>query len=255
MSDARLAGKVAVVSGAARGLGAAWTRALAGAGATVVGFDIRPGADVVADASDPEQVRAFVDGVVAEHGGIDISIANAGSIRLTSPLDEWSKAIDDFDEQIGTNLKGVYLLGRAVAPVMVARGGGHIVNISTDHGHRAPGVPVGGGRSMDVYDASKYGIFGLTGAWAAALRPHGVRVNELCMGATDGEMLREFMGERATPDLIATWLRPDDLGELLVELLTEGAEGRTGTQIGLWVGHPVALPPRFPGDDMPPTHV
>ena len=239
---APLHGKVAVVSGAARGLGATWARVLRDAGATVVGFDLRPGSDVVADASDPDHVRRFVDRVVAEHGGIDISVANAGRIRLTSPLDPWPKAIDDFDDQIGTNLKGVYLLGRAVAPVMVARGGGHIVNISTDHGLRAPGVPTGGGPKMDAYDASKWGIRGLTESWAEALRPHGIRVNELCMGATDGEMLREFLGERATPELIATWLQPADLGRVLVELINEGPHGRTGTQIGLWVGHPVRLP-------------
>lgn len=238
-----LVGQVAVVSGAAQGLGATWTQALKAAGATVVGFDLRPGADAVADASDPDQVREFVADVVADHGGIDISVANAGRIRLTSPLDPWTKALTDFDDQIGTNLKGVYLLGRAVAPIMVARGGGHIVNISTDHGHRAPGVRTGGGAHMDVYDASKWGIRGLTEAWAEALRPHRIRVNELCMGATDGVMLREFLGDRITPELVATWLRPEDLGRVLIELLMEGPEGRTGSQIGLWVGHPVELPP------------
>ena len=243
--DARdgLAGKVAIVSGAAGGLGSAWTRALRGAGATVVGFDKVPGADVVADATDAAQVRDVVERVVTDHGGIDISIANAGGVRLTSPLDPWHVALDDFDDQIATNLKSVYLLGRAVAPSMVARGGGHIVNISTDHGFRPPGVALGGGSRMDVYDAAKFGIFGLTAAWAAALRPHGVRVNELCMGATDGAMLREFLGDRATADVVATWLRPDDLARVLVELLVEGTSGRTGTRIGLWVGHPVELPP------------
>ena len=160
MTDDLLAGKVAIVSGSARGIGAAWVDALRGAGATVVGFDVRPGADLVADASDADQVRDVVDRVVADHGGVDIAVANAGRVRLTSPLDPWDKALDDFDDQIGTNLKGVYLLGRAVAPVMVARGGGHIVNISTDHVHRAPGVRSGGGPRMDIYDASKFGVRG-----------------------------------------------------------------------------------------------
>jgi len=238
-----LAGQIAVVSGAARGIGAAFVEALRGAGATVVGFDVREGSDVVADAADATQVRRFVDDVVAAHGTIDIAVANAGRIRLTSPLDEWSKAIADFDDQIGTNLRGTYLLGRAVAPVMAAGGGGHIVNVSTDHLLRAPGVRTGGGAHMDAYDASKYGIRGLTEAWALALAPHQIRVNELCMGATDGEMLREFMGARATPELVATWIDPHDLGRVLVELLAEGPSGRTGTQIGLWVGHPIALDP------------
>ena len=59
------------------------------------------------------------------------------------------------------------------------------------------------------------------------------------MGATDGELLREFLGPRATPELVATWMRADDVAQVLVELLCEGPHGRTGTQIGLWVGHPV----------------
>jgi NAD(P)-dependent dehydrogenase (short-subunit alcohol dehydrogenase family) len=238
-----LAGQVAIVSGAAGGLGVAWSRALRAAGATVVGFDLVAGTDLVADAADPDDVRRVVDRTVAEHGRIDIAIANAGRVRLTSPFDPWDKALADFDDQIRTNLLSVFLLGRAVMPVMVEGGGGHIVNISTDHYHRAPGVQRGGGAKMDVYDASKYGVFGLTGAWAAALRPHGIRVNELCMGATDGPMLRAFLGERATPELTATWLQADDLAGVLVDLLCEGPAGRTGTQIGLWIGHPVVLPP------------
>ncbi len=242
-ADRDLTGKVAIVSGAARGIGVAWVGALRGAGATVVGFDVRPGADLIADASDPDQVRGVVDRVVAEHGGVDISVANAGRVRLTSPLDPWPDALADFDDQIGTNLKGVYLLGRAVAPVMVARGGGHIVNVSTDHVHRASGVPSGGGPRMDIYDASKFAIRGLTQSWASALGAHGIRVNELCMGATDGEFLREFMGERATPEIVSTWISPDALGRVLVDLIAEGRAGRTGTLIGLWVGHPIELPP------------
>lgn len=243
MTEQALQGMVAVVSGAAGGLGVTWVRALRAAGATVVGFDIRPGADAVADASDPQQVRSFVDRVVADHGTIDISVANAGMIRLTSPLDPWDVAVRDFDDHIATNLRGPFLLGRAVAAVMAANGGGHIVNISTDHVLRAPGVPTGGGKRMDVYDASKWGLRGLTEAWALALRPHRIRVNELCMGAVDTAMLRGVLGDRATPEVIATWLRPEDLGRLLVDLLAEGPDGRTGTQIGLWVGHPVELPP------------
>lgn len=240
-SDA-LSGQVAIVSGAAGGLGVAWTEALRSAGATVVGFDIVPGSTFVADAADPARVRRLVDDVVAEHGRIDIAIANAAQVRFTSPLDPWDRALDDFDHQIGNNLRSVYLLGRAVAPVMVEQRSGHIINVSTDHVHRAPGVPAGGGPRMDAYDASKFAIFGLTAAWAAALGPHGIRVNELCMGATDGPMLRELLGERATPELTSTWLRPADLGRLLIDLLTEAPGGRTGQKIGCWVGHPVQLP-------------
>ena len=240
----QLQGKVAVVSGAARGLGAAWVEAMRDEGATVVGFDIREGADIVADTSEPADVRRVVDTIVSRHGGIDIAIANAGEVRSTNPLDPWEKALADFDLQIGTNLKGAFLLGRAVAPIMVERGGGDIVNISTDHVLPPPGRRTGGGAVMDVYDASKWGLRGLTEAWALALAKHRIRVNELCMGATDAPMLRNFLGDRFKPEMAEGWMRPEALAAVLVELLLEGPDGRTGEQIGFWVDHAVRLPER-----------
>ena len=124
--------------------------------------------------------------------------------------------------------------------LFVAVNSGIIRFDNIDETYAAPPPPV------PDYDASKWGIRGLTEAWAEALRPHRIRVNELCMGATNGEMLREFLGDRATPELVASWLRPEDLGRVLIDLLAEGPDGRTGTQIGLWVGHPVELPPAHP---------
>jgi len=239
-----LDGQVAVVTGGARGLGAAWATALRDAGAVCVTCDIRDGANVHCDVSKPDDVRAFVDTVVADHGGIDIAVANAGTIRVTSPLDPWDKAIDDFEAQIGTNTRGTYLLGRAVAPIMVERGGGNIIIVSTDHVYRPAPRPTGGGAIMDGYDASKWALRGLAEAWALALSQHKIRVNELCMGATDAPMLREFMGDRATPEIIATWMRPEDLARVMIELILEGPDGRTRTQIGFWPDLPVVLPPR-----------
>jgi len=238
----RLSGQVAVVTGGARGLGAAWATALRDEGVTVVTCDIREGADVHADVSRPDDVRRFVDGVVAAHGGIDIAVANAGTIRLGLPTDPWDKAIDDFEHVIGTNLRGTYLLGRAVAPIMVGRGGGNIVIVSTDHVFTEPWRPTGGGPSMDVYDASKWAMRGLNEAWAKALAKDKVRVNELCMGRTDAPMLREFMGDRATPEEVAVWMRPEDLARVMIELILEGPEGRTGTQIPFWPHYDVELP-------------
>ena len=148
--------------------------------------------------------------------------------RLTDPSDAWDKALEDFDYVVGTNLKGVFLCGRAVAPLMVARGEGHIVNIATDHIYtcgwpepvdhteaqacpwrherRRPGW-VG----LDVYDASKWALNGLTQAWAKSLRQHGIRVNNLCMGATDSHMQRSFLGfdnEEPPAELLAKWMDP-----------------------------------------------
>jgi NAD(P)-dependent dehydrogenase (short-subunit alcohol dehydrogenase family) len=108
----RLSGQVGIVTGAAPAedggpsLGVAFTEALRAEGATVVTCDVRPGADAVVDVSRPEDVRRFVDDVVAAHGGIDIAIANHGTIRTGLPTDPWDQAIDDFDHVMATNVRG-----------------------------------------------------------------------------------------------------------------------------------------------------
>ncbi len=93
---------------------------------------------------------------------------------------------------------------------------------------------------MDLYNASKWALNGLTLDWATTLRKKGVRVNAMCMGATDTPMLRQFSGE-ATDDVVSSWMRPEQTCDMLVELLLEGAEGRTGHNLGLWVGRELCL--------------
>ena len=256
---ARLEGTVAAVTGATHGIGAGMARELAAEGAALALCDVDPavhalaaeleraGADalaVEADVSVPADVRRFVDAAVARFGRIDAMVANAGVWRATSPLDPWEKALDDFEAIVGTNLRGVFLCGRAIAPHMAERGGGHIVNVATDHIHPPPGTSTGGGTRMDVYDASKWGINGFTQAWARVLAPHGVRVNALCMDATDSMMIRGALGAEPPPELLERWMRPEQIGRLLVDLLCEGPDGRTGENIGIWLDHEVALPPR-----------
>jgi NAD(P)-dependent dehydrogenase (short-subunit alcohol dehydrogenase family) len=241
-----VSGKVAIVTGAAQGLGTAYAQALRDAGATVVTCDVQPeNVDVQVDVSQPDEVRGFVDGVIGEHGPIGILVSNAGVCRTTSPLDPWDKAIDDFDAQIATNLRGPYLMGRAVLPSMVEGGGGHVVNIATDHICRPADFPYHGG-SLDAYDASKWGLLGLTRGWANALAAKGIRVNALSMGATDTPMLRNFVtagtGKPPSDEVVATWMRPEEIAALLLELLEEGPDGRTGENIPIIVGRPIVLP-------------
>jgi NAD(P)-dependent dehydrogenase (short-subunit alcohol dehydrogenase family) len=241
-----LDGQVAIVSGAAAGIGAGFVRVLRAAGATVVGFDINPGADRIADAADADAVKALVDEVAAEHGRLDIVIPNAGIARVTHPTDPWEKAVDDFDAVFAVNTRGPFLLGRAAVPHLIASGGGNIVVILTDHVMggplRNPIAPVT--IAMDVYDSSKWALKGFVDSWAGSLAPHGIRVNGLCMGATDSKMLRDFMGERATPEVIATWMKTDEVAQLAVDLVAEGPAGRSGGLYGAWVGVQIGLPVR-----------
>ncbi|MGI9602451.1 MAG: SDR family NAD(P)-dependent oxidoreductase [Acidimicrobiales bacterium] len=238
--------KVAIVTGAAPGLGRAIAEGLQSAGYEVVACDVDPSVDDVegltfrADVSEPDDVRRVVDGAVAHHGRIDVLINNAGIARRTRAGNDWEQGLQDYDEVLGTNLYGAFLFGRAVAPIMIDQQDGHIVNISTDHVYPEPGHAVWGHGGMDLYNASKWALNGLTLDWATTMRRHHVRVNGLCLGATDTPMLREHAGD-VDADVRATWMIPADVADLLLELLAEGPDGRTGHNLGGWVGRPLRL--------------
>ena len=263
----------AIVTGAARGLGRAFAIGLAEAGADVAVCDVEPAVEELppvleghgvralaqlADVSKPEDIDALVRRAVQELGGLDLVVNNAGVVRVTAPVtDSWEQAVDDFRSMVDVNLGGTYLVGRAAIPHLIQRGG-DIVNITTDHIHTCgypievdhadagacdwatvPRPPIGG-PGFDVYDASKWGVKGLTLAWSRALAPHGVRVNSIGMGPTNTPMYRSHLGEAAPPP---TMMEPEQIAAVLVELIAEGPDGRTGDSVELWAGHPCVLPP------------
>lgn len=242
-----LAGKRAIVTGAAQGIGAALARVLAGAGCGVTLVDRLSEVEAVADhlggtafVGDVAEAP-FVREVVDATNGVDILVNNAGEVRVSGPLDDWDKALNDYDRLVDSNFRGAYLFGRAVAPGMAA--GGNIINVSTDHVKPAPeaGWHHGHG-AMDLYNATKWALNGLTFDWAKALRSHGIRVNNICIGATDTAMLRGWLGDDPDPDYLATWMSPEAVAEVVLELVNEGPTGRTGENIALWAGHPTVLP-------------
>ncbi|MFN3231518.1 MAG: SDR family NAD(P)-dependent oxidoreductase [Alphaproteobacteria bacterium] len=280
-----LKGKNAIITGAAVGIGPAYAEALAAEGCNVAVCDIREeimdlpakleaqgvkAVGWVADVSVPEDVRKVVDGTIEAFGGIDILINNAGKCWVSLADDDLDKTLDDYEGMVGTNLKGEYLMGRAVIEQLLKQGrGGEIINVSTDH-HFTCGSPFelctdydcphpkprpsGGGEVMDIYDASKSGLHGILYAWAKALRPHGIRVNGMCMGATDSWMIRDFFGFPQTRDEedeeqkaeVDTWMAKEDTAQVVMDLLKEGPEGRTAQNINLCVGRPTVLEPPLP---------
>jgi len=275
----RIRGRTAIVTGAATGLGHAYAHALARAGADVAVCDERESIHELpgelasygvrarswqADVADAASVHHVVQETGAEFGRIDILINNAGVWGDSRPDDDLDKTERDYERIVGTNLKGAFLFGRAVIGVLLAQGtGGEIVNIATDHmvtcgtPHdvcpRLPSCPwknaprpTGGGDRMDLYDAAKWGLNGLTLAWAQALRAHRIRVNAFCMGATDTEMLRGFHNHAPSPEEEASWMRPEDSARALIELLEEGPEGRTGRNMNFCIGRPCRLEPPLP---------
>jgi 3-oxoacyl-[acyl-carrier protein] reductase len=238
--------QIAIITGAAKGLGRAFAKRLRNEGFEIVACDLDAGVDDLdgvtlrADVSKPEDVRRVVDTAMQEHGRIDVLINNAGIARPTRAGDDWDSGLRDYQEVVGTNFFGAFLFGRAVAPIMIDQRSGHIVNISTDHVYPTPGQRVWGHGGMDLYNASKWALNGLTLDWAATLGRRGIRVNGLCLGATDTPMLREFAAG-ADESVIASWMRPEQICDLLLELLAEGPEGRSGHNLGCWVDRPLSL--------------
>lgn len=247
-----LAGRIVLVTGAARGIGRAVAEAARRHGAEVVACDLRAevrelGDDAsVADAGSVIDMERVVADAVARHGRIDVVVANAGSAELSSLDLGLHEAAAMFDRMLHHNLRSAYVTVRAALPHVVAAGG-EIVLVSTDHVCPKPGARPKVGW-MEGYDAAKWGLEGLLRNWAATLRGHGVRVNAMAMGETDTPMLREFLTgrgvEAARIDEMATgWLTADDIAGVTIALLTEDEPERTGTTIGLWPGVPAELPP------------
>ncbi|MCC6382046.1 MAG: SDR family oxidoreductase, partial [Dehalococcoidia bacterium] len=236
-----LQGKSAIVTGAAAGLGRAFAEALAAEGADLTICDVQPAiADVgmalggpgrkvaflKADASQPEDVLRVVAAAREQSGGVDILVNNAGVWGQTPVTDAWEKALADYDRIVNTNTRGAFLFARACVPSMIARGGGEIVNVSTYY--VLPARSAGTNPPLtDLYNASKWALNGFTDAWSKALKQHRIRVNALCMGATDTPMLRGLFGGNPPDEAVQTWMRPAQIAGQLLDLLREGPEGRT----------------------------
>lgn len=254
-----LEGRMAIVTGAARGLGEAFARRLAAEGASVLLVDVLPvveevAADIAvqargavtslkADVSRRLDVQAVVAAAAADLGGVDLLVNNAGLWRRT-PVDQpWAQSLEDWSHVMDTNLEGLLMLSRACVPHICARGGGDIVHVSSDD--VLPALDAGcNPPDSDIYNASKWAINGFTDAWSKHLAKDNIRVNALCIGATDTPMLRSrFEGGRLPADLAPRVLRPEKIAQLLIDLLEDG---RRGENIGARPGQPVELGPVKP---------
>jgi 2-hydroxycyclohexanecarboxyl-CoA dehydrogenase len=238
-----LAGKVVLVTGAARGIGAGIARAAAAAGAVVALGDVaetsvREAAEalggralpLVMDVSDARSVRAAVAEAEARLGPIDALVNNAG-IDVIGPFLDSSE--ETWDRLWAVNLKGTLLATRAVLHGMVARERGRIVNIGSDAGRV-------GSSGEAVYSATKGGVIAFTKTLAREVARHGVTVNCVCPGPTDTallEQVREYDEKlhaslaRAIP--LRRLGRPEDVAAAVVFLASDAAAYITGQTLSV----------------------
>jgi NAD(P)-dependent dehydrogenase (short-subunit alcohol dehydrogenase family) len=224
-----LSGRVAIVTGAGRGIGAAIAGALADHGASVARVDVvieNVTQGYQCDVSDDEQVRACVEQIVSQEKRLDILVNNAGIHRGHSPFN-FPEA--DIDLLLRTNLLGCFYFSRAAAAHMIAQGSGSIVNVSALGG----GV-VGLGRGGSIYGATKGGVVSLTRDFAAEWARHGVRVNAVAPGWIRTPMTRvmqqneQLAGKMLTQVPMGRWGVPQDVAGPVVFLASDAAAYVTG---------------------------
>jgi 3-oxoacyl-[acyl-carrier protein] reductase len=220
-----LAGQVAIVTGAGRGIGAAIARSLAELGATIVlcgrtqaALDASAKAIteaggkaevMVCDVSSLESVEAAAKQIESSFERLDILVNNAGIGGFGGPLHQLPP--DAWDKILNTNLRGVYYAIRALAPMMIRARSGHIINISSIAGKNA--LPNGA-----AYAASKWGLNGLTYSVAEELRVHNIRVSVICPGSTNTE-LSPHQGK--DPNKM---LQPEDVAHAVEMLVTQAPQ-------------------------------
>jgi len=249
MATAQLDGKVAIVTGAARGMGQEVASRFVSEGARVALTDVREADGKAAaaalgaaalfaahDVSSEDSWQAVVRTTLDAFGGIDILINNAGIWR-TAPLTEQSVA--GFDEIIAVNLRGVFLGMRSVAPHMRDRGGGSIVNTSSTAG-------LTGLAEMSAYCAAKWGVRGISKVAAVELGPWGVRVNSIHPGGVDTPMTAD-LGFARGPGVVAPvplgrYGTTADIASLHLFLASDQSSWLTGAEIAIDGGSTAGRP-------------
>jgi NAD(P)-dependent dehydrogenase (short-subunit alcohol dehydrogenase family) len=234
--------KIAIVTGASRGIGAATARAFASAGATVVlAARTRPELDALAaeiaaaggealavptDVIDPASVEALVERTVSAYGRLDVAFNNAGHGHQPVPLAELPS--EEFDQVLAVNARGVFLAMKHEIPAMLATGGGAIVNMTSTAG-------LTGVRGIAAYVAGKHAIVGLTRTAALDYAKDGIRVNAVAPGPIDTHRLQHLPEQDRAGIAAVVPLRrignPGEVAAAVTWLVSDQASFVTGTTV------------------------
>jgi 3-oxoacyl-[acyl-carrier protein] reductase len=247
MMAAALEGDVAIVTGAARGIGRAIATRFAAEGAAVIVADVNvdgghetveriahDGGEalfVETDVSDGDAARELVDRTIAEYESLDVLVNNAGGALAG---DDNLHRIDEatWDANVDVNLKGSFNCAKAALPAMVAGDGGRMIHMSSVNGLTGIG--------LTAYSAAKAGICSLSQTIATQYGRHGIRSNVICPGTIETEARREEMSESGGNDVRDEWLdqyalgefgRPDDVADAALYLASAYSSFVTGTEL------------------------
>lgn len=244
----RLQDRIAVITGAGSGMGRAMALRFAAEGAAVVGADwhadrlqettglvVSVGGTmtgVPGDVSDRALAEAIVAAARDRHGRLDVLVNNAGVMDLNQGAAEMDDAM--WERVLGVNLTGPMLLTRAAIPLMLAAGGGSIVNVASVAG-------MGGGAAGLAYTVSKHGLVGMTKQTAWRYGPQGIRCNAIAAGAVETNIMESVDASRMDPDGVArsqAWyaaiprqLQPGEIADLALFLASEESRGVNGAII------------------------
>ncbi|MYC28736.1 MAG: SDR family oxidoreductase [Chloroflexi bacterium] len=231
-----LEGKVALVTGAGRGIGRAIALTFAQEGAKVavtgrnparlaqVVEEISAGGGVaealVLDVTREADAARVAEEVVGKWGGIDILVNNAGVITYDTPV--WETTMEQWDEVMNTNLRGVHLVCRAVTPYMVRDRRGVIINIGSSSGRQPDG-------DNGAYAASKWGVVGYTASLAQSLRAHGISVNGINPDWVDTDMARAYH-----PEGDPSWITGEEVAQAALYLAAHAPQLMNGQFIDMF---------------------
>jgi NAD(P)-dependent dehydrogenase (short-subunit alcohol dehydrogenase family) len=243
MFSVNLKDKVALVTGAGRGIGKAIAQGLSDAGAIVAVNDIDAASAALtcgilhgdsnpygADVGDPQAVRAMIDQIMSDFGRLDILVNNAGVEPFASILE---MSVEDWQRALNVNLSAAFYTSQAAGRIMRDAGGGVIINIGSIAGHNIP-IALRAG-----YVASKAGLVGFTRECAREFAAYNIRVNTVCPGVIETEMTTHL---RENQEQMAKWLAdipqkrlgiPEDVVGLVLFLCSDGSRYLTGQAINV----------------------